>query len=75
MIGRFVVVYFNHILIYSQSEEDHVQHLHEVLTILFNKKLCGNLEKYDFFTPQVVFLAYVVSAQGIHVDESKIKAI
>jgi len=75
VIDRFVVVYFDDILIYSRSEEDHAQHLHEVLTILSKEKLYGNLEKCHFFTPQVVFLCYVVSTQRIHVDESKIKAI
>jgi len=75
VIDRFVVVYFYDILIYSQSEEDHVRHLHEVLTMLSNEKLHGNLEKCHFFTPQVVLLGFIVSTQGIHVDESKIKAI
>jgi len=75
VIGRFVFVYFNDILIYNRSEEDHAQHLYEVLTILSKEKLYGNLEKCHFFTPQVVFLGYVVSAHEIHVDESKIKAI
>ena len=51
VIGKFVVVYFDNILIYSQSEKDHVQHLYEVLTILSNEKLYGNLEKCYFFTP------------------------
>jgi len=43
--------------------------------VLSQEKLYGNLEKCHFFTSQVVFLGYVVSAQGIQVDESKIQAI
>jgi len=75
VIGKCVVVYFDDILVYSQSEEDHAKHLCQVLQILSEEKLYGNLEKCHFFTTQVMFLWYVVSAQGIHVDESKIKAI
>ena len=75
VIGKCVVVYFDDILVYSQSEEDHAKHLCQVLQILSKEKLYGNLEKCHFFTTQVMFLGYVVLAQGIHVDESKIKAI
>jgi len=57
VIGKFVVVYFNDILVYSRSEEEHASHLHQVLS---QEKLYGNLEKCHFFTPQVIFLGYVV---------------
>ena len=57
------------------SEEDHATHLRQVLQILSQEQLYGNLEKCQFFTSQVMFLGYVVSAQGIHVDKEKIRAI
>jgi len=75
VIGKFVVVYFNDILMYSRDEEEHASHLHHVMSILAQEKLYGNLEKCHFFISQVIFLGYVVSAQGIHVDEDKVKAI
>ena len=65
VIGKCVVVYYDDILVYSQSEKDHTKHLCQVLNILSEEKLYGNLEKRHFFTSQVMFLGYVVAAQGL----------
>ena len=74
-IGRFVVVYFDDILVYSKNLDEHINHLHCVLGVLRKEKLYANLKKCSFCMDKVVFLGYVVSAKGIEVDEEKVKAI
>ena len=49
-IVRFVVVYFDDILIYSKSMDEHLDHLHAVFNALRDAHLFGNLEKCTFCT-------------------------
>ena len=68
-IGRFVVVYFDDILIYNKNLYDHLVHLKSVLDVLLKERLFANLKKCTFCTDRLVFLGFVVSAQRIQVDE------
>jgi hypothetical protein len=74
-IGKFVVVYFDDILIYNKSLDEHIEYLRDVFGALREACLFSNLEKCTFCTDRVAFLGYVVTPQGIKVDEAKIEAI
>jgi hypothetical protein len=74
-IGKFVVVYFDDILVYNTNLDEHIEHLRCVLDVLRCEKLYANFKKCTFCMEKVVFLGYVVSTKGIEVDEEKVKAI
>lgn len=74
-IYKFFVVYFDDILIYSRTKAEHMAHLKEVLTVLQENKLYLNLKKCNFMPDSLLFLGFIVSVDGIRVDEEKVKAI
>ncbi|XP_057489928.1 uncharacterized protein LOC130775935 [Actinidia eriantha] len=59
----------------NQNESDHYAYVRKLLTVLSVNKLYINLKKCSFLTDRLLFLGYVVSAEGIHVDEDKVRAI
>ncbi|MBK5591052.1 RNA-directed DNA polymerase, partial [Salmonella enterica subsp. enterica serovar Typhi] len=74
-IGKFVVVYFDDILIYSRDMKSHIEHIRLVLIELRDNKLYANVKKCTFCVEEVVFLGFVVSKDGVKVDDAKVKAI
>ncbi|KAL4366439.1 hypothetical protein GQ457_05G022270 [Hibiscus cannabinus] len=74
-LGKFVVVYFDDNLVYSTSLELHVLHVKSVFNVLRHERLYANVDKCIFCSDQLIFLGFVVSAHGIHVDDEKVKAI
>ena len=74
-IRRFVVVYFDDILIFSACLEDHLVHLRNVLLALRKEKLYVAKQKCEFGTSSVLFLGYIVSAAGLKVDPDKVAAV
>jgi len=64
-IGKFVVVYFDNILIYSKEFDEHIDHLRHVLDVLKKESLYANLKRCDFCMDKIIFLESVVSAKGM----------
>ena len=74
-LDQFMVVFVNDILIYSQSEEEHENHLRIILQALREHQLYAKFSKCDFLLIEVRFLGHVVSASGVSVDPEKVEAI
>ena len=74
-LDQFVIVFIDDILIYSDSKEDHEEHLRVVLQILRENQLYVKFSKCQFLLDSVTFLGHVISAEGVYVDRQKIEAI
>jgi hypothetical protein len=55
-LDKFVVVFIDDILVYSENEEDHTEHLRIVLTRLREHQLYANFSKCEFWLREVPFL-------------------
>ncbi|GKV08696.1 hypothetical protein SLEP1_g20294 [Rubroshorea leprosula] len=58
-----------------KNEQEHLDHLWQVFEVFREQKLYANLKKCSFLTTSVTFLRYIITAQGIKMDPSKIDAI
>ena len=74
-LDKFVVVYLDDILIYSRTKEEHLQHIRLVLERLRQQKYYAKLKKCEFMKNELDFVGYVVSADGVKVQPSKVKHI
>lgn len=75
LIGQCVVMYFDDILVFSHTVHQHLEHLRSVFMILRDQKLYVNGTKCCFLSSEVLFLGYLISGNGIRMDESKVEAI
>jgi hypothetical protein len=74
-LDKFVIVFIDDILIYSENEEDHAEHLRIVLTRLREHQLYAKFSKCEFWLKTVPFLGHVLSESGISVCPSKVQEV
>jgi hypothetical protein len=75
LLRRCALVFFDDILIYSSSFEDHLQHVRAVLELLVRDHWQVKLSKCSFMHQQLSYLGQVISAAGVATDPAKIKAV
>jgi hypothetical protein len=74
-LRRFVLVFFDDILIYSRTWVDHLCHLRVVFGALHQHQLFVKKSKCAFAASSVTYLSHVVSAAGVAMDSAKVQAV
>jgi len=74
-LRRFVLVFFDDILIYSSSWSEHLQHINIVLSALRAHHLYLKRSKCSFGAPSVTYLGHVIAKGGVAMDADKVDAV
>ena len=63
-LESFVIVFIDDILVYTKSEDEHMDRLGRVLHVLLEHKLFAKYSKCVFWLRSVAFLGHIVSSEG-----------
>lgn len=74
-LDKFCTAYLDDILIYSDSEEEHEEHVYLVIKALEDACLQIDPKKSEFNVTSVKFLGFIVSTDGVRMDPDKVSAI
>jgi hypothetical protein len=74
-LRRFILVFFDDILIYSKDLDSHLTHLTQTLDLLRQNQLFAKMSKCRFGCSEIEYLGHIVSALGVCADSGKIRAM
>lgn len=74
-LRKFILVFFDDILIYSSTRADHLQHLTTTFSILRQHQLKLKHSKCTFASQTIQYLGHIIGQEGVSMDPDKVKAV
>jgi hypothetical protein len=74
-LRKFLLVFFDDLLIYSKTWEDHLKHVDKILSIMEEQSLYAKESKCEFGMTEVLYLGHIIGEKGVQVHQEKIQAI
>ena len=74
-LGKFATIYLDDILIWSKTFHSHQQNIEEIFKLLLKNGLRVNLEKCEFCKEVIKYLGFLLSKEGIRIDDSNIRPL
>ncbi|GJT52264.1 retrotransposon-related protein [Tanacetum coccineum] len=74
-LRKFVLVFFDDILVFSKDMTEHAKHLELVLDTMESQQLYAKMSKCVFGTTQVEYLGHVISGKGVSTDSTKVQVM
>jgi hypothetical protein len=75
VLRKFALVFFDDILVYSSSLDDHAAHLDAVLGLLHQDQWKVKMSKCTFAARSISYLGHVISSEGVQTDPQKVTAV
>jgi hypothetical protein len=74
-LRKKLLVFFDDLLIYNKTWEEHLQHVDQILSIMEEQSLYAKESKCEFGMTEVIYLGHIIGAKGVQVHQGKITAI
>jgi hypothetical protein len=74
-LRKHLLVFFDDLLIYNKTWEEHLQHVEQILTIMEGQSLYAKESKCEFGMTEVLYLGHIIGVKGVHVHQEKIQVI
>ena len=74
-LNEFIIVYFNNIIIYFNSEKEYKEYIKWVLERLYKENILITIKKCKFHIKKTNFIGFIIKLRQISINLKKVQAI